>query len=81
MTEEKSRVTVAFEVFMMELFGEIPSQLELCEIDRETYTKEMKKVQERFDLVPGDPDFLEWVLTLTGRSPKIIEGAENNEPT
>lgn len=82
---ESDIVTEAFNAFMMELFGELPKDINEREIDRDVYTKAMERIQDKFGLVQGHPQHLEFVLTLLGRSPKFTKGAEdsdrNNEKT
>lgn len=75
----EDRVTTAFNEFMMELFGEVPKDVSERSIDREIYETKMKEIQDKHGLVQGDRDFLHWVFTLIGRSPKLIEGAGENE--
>jgi hypothetical protein len=70
------RVTKAYNEFMVRLFGTIPSHPNELFVDKEVYTKEMHTVQERYGLTQGTPDFLEWVLTLVGRSPVLTSEGE-----
>lgn len=53
-------------------------------VKRLDYTKAMEKVQKKYGLRQGHPQFLEWVFTCVGRSPMIIEdeeGAGSDEST
>lgn len=66
-----------------EIFGKIEGDIDVSTVcvRRGVYTKAMKKVQDKYGLRQGHPDFLEWVFTCVGRSPIIIEdkeGAEDN---
>jgi hypothetical protein len=47
-------------------------------ISRTDYTKAMHKVQDKYGLKQGHPQFLEWVFTCVGRSPVIIEDKEGD---
>lgn len=70
---EEDRVTRAYNAFMMRLFGHVPLTPGIHSTDRETYTKTMQEIQEEYGLKQGEPDFLEWILTMLGRSPQIYE--------
>jgi hypothetical protein len=73
----RDRITEAFNDFMQRLFGEVPADPRRLSVDRTRYTETMLEVQKEYGLQQGDPDFLEWVLTLVGRSPVITEGRED----
>lgn len=66
-----NRVDLAYNEFMTRLFGSVPTVPQDEQVDRDKYTEEMVAVQERYGLHQGDPDFLEWMLTLVGRSPVL----------
>ena len=71
------KVTQAYEEFLIELFGSVPEDVSTCQVTRSKYTETMKRVQEKYELEQGKPDFLEWIFTCVGRSPIIIEDTEN----
>jgi hypothetical protein len=72
-------VTKAYNDFMTRLFGEVPKEPREHEVTREQYTQTMQDVQKFYGITQGHPGFLEFMLTMVGRSPKIIEGAGNDE--
>lgn len=78
-------INKAFEEFMIELFGSVPEDIASQKVNRSEYMEKMKKVQEKYGLKQGHPDFVGWLFTLIGRSPIIIEddkeGASKNEST
>ena len=65
------RVTKAYEAFAA-LLGDEP------QVPRTVYTEAMRQVEADFSINQGDDDYLEWVLTLIGRSPQILEDGEDN---
>lgn len=71
------KVTQAHEELMIELFGHVPTKKP--SVDRSTYTKAMHRIQEKYSLGRGEPGHLEWVLTLIGQSPKIVDDKEGSE--
>ena len=73
----------AYNEFMTRLFGYVPENPRTLTVDRETYTKVMQEIQEKYGLEQGHPDFLEWTLTLVGRSPRLTKekGAGTNDST
>lgn len=71
----ESLTTKAYNDFMTRLFGHVPKEPGKLEVPRERYTEIMHEVQKEYGLTQGHPDFLEFMLTMVGRSPKIIEGA------
>lgn len=73
-----NRLAIAFHKLMIELFGMLPEQLHEREVSRSTYTNALRKVEAECDIKQGDEDYLEWVLTLVGRSPKIVEDEGSN---
>lgn len=75
---ESDIVTEAFNDFMMELFGELPKDVSEKTIDRDRYTEAMKAIQEKYGLTQGHPQYLEFMLTLVGRSPQFTKGAEDD---
>lgn len=40
---------------------------------RSVYVRELDKIQEKYGLREGHPDFMLWILLLLGRSPCIID--------
>lgn len=70
------RITKAYNEFMTRLFGEVPQDPGTLTVEKEHYTTEMMRVQKRYGLEHGDPDFLEWMLTLVGRSPMLTVKGE-----
>jgi hypothetical protein len=92
----KVDINQAHEELLTELFGTtdittfdiIESKMKVKSVHRSAYTKAMEKVQKKYGLRQGHPDFLAWVFTCVGRSPMIIEdgedrrveGAGENEP-
>lgn len=75
------RLTKAYNDLMTRLFGEVPDEPRLQSVDREVYAAAMRDVQDEYGLELGDPDFLEWLLILVGRSPALTtsEGEEEDE--
>lgn len=73
------RIQKAYDEFMIELFGEVPKDVSLMTVSRSGYTKAMQDVQTKYSIKQGDPDFIEWLFTLIGRSPMIIEDEETTE--
>lgn len=71
---EEDRVTIAYNTFMTRLFGEVPTDVSARTVERSVYDKHMKDVQTEFGIEQGDPDFMYWVLTLVGRSPRFKKG-------
>ena len=67
------RLASAYGDLMHALFGEIPIDIRLRNVSREHYTKALRQVEVEYDIKQGDEDYLEWVLTLLGRSPIINE--------
>lgn len=70
------RINLAYKEFLMLLFGALPRQPSALWVSREAYSEAMKAIEDKYRLNIGDPNFLEWRLTLLGRSPRII----NTEP-
>lgn len=66
-----TRISDAYETFMLALFGEVPKNPQEHTVSRATYDEKMRAVQEDFNLKEGDPEFLEWIITLLARSPKF----------
>lgn len=60
----------------IELFGTSEGIIIINEVKRSTYTRAMEKVQNKYGLRQGHPQFLEWVFTCVGQSPIIIEDEE-----
>lgn len=82
----------AYEAFMYELFGSTSKELtdkgvapDELSVTKKSYTEAMHKVQDAYGLKQGHPLFMEWVFTLVGNSPIIVEndeeGAEHDEST
>jgi len=63
-----------------ELLSELFEERRAGKVTRSSYTKAMHKVQDKYGLKQGHPQFLEWVFTCVGHSPIIVEdeGAEAN---
>lgn len=85
-------INEAYEAFIYELFGSTKKELDdkgltpsSMTVTRKQYTEAMHKIQDQYGLKQGHPNFMEWVFTLVGNSPTIIEdneeGAGNDEPT
>lgn len=72
----KVDILSAHRELIIELFGREPDELSSESVTRTTYTEAMKKIQRRYGLEQGHPDFLEWVFTCVGRSPRIVEDEE-----
>jgi hypothetical protein len=68
-------VTQAYNDFMTRMFGVVPTNPEEYEISEADYITHMKAIQEIYGLYQGHKDFLEFMLTILGRSPQIIRGA------
>lgn len=73
----------AYKELMNELFGsevyEEGTKVSDLRVKRSVYTVAMHKVQEKYGLKQGHPDFAGWVFTLISRSPNIIEDEEGEE--
>lgn len=74
-------VTQAYNDLMTRMFGVVPQHPEEYTIEREQYVQHMAAIQKIYGLNHGHPKFLEFMLTLAGRSPKITEGTNNNDTT
>lgn len=72
----RDRLTEAHNEMMMELFGEVPKEPGTLQVDRDKYKESLHRVQNKYGLRQGDPDFLEWVLTALGRSPMLTSEGE-----
>jgi hypothetical protein len=70
------RIGRAYIELMTKLFGSVPANPHERSVERDTYDTAMKDVQEQYGLEQGDPDFLEWVLTVVGRSPVLTQRGE-----
>ncbi|MCI3922670.1 hypothetical protein MO973_20775 [Paenibacillus sp. TRM 82003] len=68
-----NRISRAYREFLELTFNTMPQHP--CElwVSREAYVNAMNFVEAKYKLKVGDPDFLEWRLTLLGRSPMILE--------
>ncbi|OAB75584.1 hypothetical protein [Paenibacillus crassostreae] len=66
------RIRLAYREFLVLLFGVLPEQASNLWVSREAYVKAMDVIEEKYRLAIGDSNFLEWRLTLLGRSPMII---------
>lgn len=65
------KITEAYDALMLELFDKVPEKPYDCIVDRSTYRKALRKIEARYSLAEGDPEYLEWVLLLIGRSPRF----------
>lgn len=63
------RVAKIHDELLKRLFGFVPDKPETLVVSRKKYTKAMKSVQQDFDLVEGDPDFILFVFEQLSRSP------------
>jgi len=74
------RINLAYKEFLVLLFGSVPRQPSDLWVSREAYVEAMNVIEEKYRLEIGDVDFLEWRLTLLGRSPmlKDVETKERN---
>ncbi|WP_091164022.1 hypothetical protein [Paenibacillus sp. 1_12] len=69
------RISLAYREFLVLLFGSVPRQPSDLWVSRDAYVKAMKAIEEKYGLEIDDENFLEWRLTLLGRSP-MIKGDE-----
>jgi len=67
------RISLAYKEFLVLLFGLVPRQPSDLWVSREAYINAMNVIEEKYRLEVGDVDFLEWRLTLLGRSPMLID--------
>ena len=67
------RVAKAQDELLRRLFGFIPDQPETYVVSREKYAKAIKSVQQDFDLVEGDPDFILFIFEQLSRSPRFAD--------
>lgn len=67
------RLSLAYKEFLELLFGTVPRQPSDYWVSREAYVQAMKVIEEKYNLEAGDEDFLEWRLTILGRSPRLID--------
>lgn len=70
------RLHAAYNTFMKRLGPLCTADEDGVYVKREDYRKVLNEVENEFNIKQGDEDHLEWVLTLIGRSPKIIEDGE-----
>lgn len=70
------RISSAYTEFLVLLFGDVPRQPSDLWVSREAYINAMNVIEEKYRLEVGDNDFLEWRLTLFGRSPRLINDEE-----
>jgi hypothetical protein len=75
--DSASKIPAAFHDLMLLLFGEIPKDLCNRYVSRNHYMNAQKTVEKKYNLVAGSPEYLEWILTLVGRSPHFPD--ENNK--
>lgn len=76
-------VTKAYNDFMTRAFG---MEVDLIHpgdysIHEDEYKEHMAAIQEIYGLSQGHPQYLEFMLTMVGRSPKIIKGAGTDDGT
>ncbi|OLN28960.1 hypothetical protein [Desulfosporosinus metallidurans] len=75
--ESMQRVAKAHDKLLQRLFGFVPDQPETYVVSRKKYTKAMKSVQQDFDLVEGDPDFILFIFEQLSRSPRFTDLRED----
>ncbi|MEF2244236.1 hypothetical protein V1L65_04750 [Paenibacillus sp. IITD108] len=68
-----ARISSAYKEFLVLLFSAVPRQPSDLWVSREAYVNAMNVIEEKYKLEPGDTNFLEWRLTLLGRSPRLID--------
>ncbi|REK71496.1 hypothetical protein [Paenibacillus paeoniae] len=73
------RISLAYKEFLVLLFGSIPRQPSDLLVSREAYINTMNIIEEKYRLEAGDADFLEWRLTLLGRSPMFVNEKTKEE--
>lgn len=71
--DEKDVVTTAYNELIKDLFGDSTVDVSTRMVTRKDYKTSMLKIQEKHGLEEGHPKFLEWTLTLAGRSPRFID--------
>lgn len=69
-------VTQAYNDFMTKLFGTVPANASEYTVSEEVYRGCMQQVMAKHGLHQGHPKYLEFILTMVGRSPQIDRGAE-----
>ncbi|RAV17801.1 hypothetical protein [Paenibacillus contaminans] len=67
------RISLAYREFLVLLFGSVARQPSDLWVSRDAYVEAMHAIEEKYRLEAGDEQFLEWRLTLLGRSPRIID--------
>jgi hypothetical protein len=67
------RISVAYREFLELLFGAVPRQPSDLWVSRDSYVQAMKVIEDKYKLETGEENFLEWRLTLFGRSPMLID--------
>lgn len=72
----ENRISMAYREFSTLLFDTVPRQQSELWVSREAYVNAMNFIEAKYKLKVSDPDFLEWRLTLLGRSPMFIEEEE-----
>lgn len=75
--ESMQRVAKAHDKLLQRLFGFVPDQPETYVVCRRKYAKAMKSVQQDFDLVEGDPDFILFIFEQLSRSPRFTDLRED----
>jgi hypothetical protein len=65
------RISLAYREFLVLLFGTVPRQPSDLWVSREAYVDAMNVIEAKYRLETGDENFLEWRLTLLGRSPML----------
>lgn len=71
----KVDINQMYDELLHELFGDIIGAVDVSTlmVRRSKYTEAMHKIQEKYGVKQGHKDFLPWILTCVGRSPKIVE--------
>lgn len=59
-----------------ELMSELFEERREGRVTRSAYTKALIKVQDKYGLKQGHPDFLGWIMTCIGNSPELVEDEE-----
>lgn len=80
----KISINDVYEEFLTELFSTLEGAINPYElqVSRSRYKDAMNKIQDKYGLRQGHPQFIEWIFTCVGRSPVIVDdkkGAEENE--
>ena len=72
-----SRIKEAYQELKQEVFG-FHDESDIV-VYKETYTTALRRVEQKYSIDQGDPDFGEWTMTLIMRSPKFYPEPEGEK--